>query len=326
MEEHAEEVVLQFDHPRVASNLNLDQPWLEGGLYEVKGLTKDRLVLVRAESDKGPDEIRVLNVSSSEAEWRLFASGQIDVMTSATSWQVEALESDGREKLLPCETRTTVSLFFRLTGVLGDPRLRRAIALSLDRVAIAEELGAEIPHGVPARADLQTAAILVHEVFGTKREVPTLELIFHDRYSELRHLGLVLQKQLRTVGLDVRLRPVSIDELEGRVSTGEFDLVVTSGGYEEKYLPFAFATNGGANFSKYSSQRFDQALRRGDVVEAQRILAEDVPATPLFRVKGYAVVRKGICGARPRVPWDWSWMADLSPCDGQETGHPERME
>jgi peptide/nickel transport system substrate-binding protein len=115
-----------------------------------------------------------------------------------------------------------------------------------------------------------------------------------------RLLAAVLQQQLATVGIKLDLRSYEYATFYSDVTHGAFQMYSLRwiGGNEQPDIfTFVFATTSfspkGANRSHYSNARLDGLLenaaesgdvvrRRADYVEAQQILARDLPAINLW--------------------------------------------
>ena len=116
----------------------------------------------------------------------------------------------------------------------------------------------------------------------------------------MRLLAAVLQQQLARAGIALDLRSYEFATFYSDVTRGAFQMYSLRwiGGNEQPDIfTYAFSTANfspkGANRGHYSNARYDvllddaaqsedTALRRSDYVEAQRILARDLPALNLW--------------------------------------------
>jgi len=202
--------------------------------------------------------------------------------------------------------------------LLSDARVRQAIACAIDRELLIKTLiggharpaesllpeehwawAGEGPHFDfdPARAEQLLDAAGYHRGPGSVR----FHLVMKTSSAEdVRLLSAVLQQQLARVGIALDLRSFEFATFYSDVTRGAFQLYSLRwiGGNEQPDIfSYAFSTARfspkGANRGHYSNGRLDTLLddaaessdqqqRRRDYVEAQQILARDLPAINLW--------------------------------------------
>jgi peptide/nickel transport system substrate-binding protein len=222
--------------------------------------------------------------------------------------------------------------------VLRDRRVRQAIACAMDRQAIVDAIWrgqarlaetmlpaghwaaaapvemAQYPHdvkraeklldeaGFPAGAD----GIRLHVTLKTSTDETT------------RLMAAVLQQQLRAAGIQLDLRAAEFGTFYSDVTRGAFQMYALRwiGSNEDPdifrytYGSKAFPPRG-ANRGRYSNPRIDslleaaagetdQARRRADYLEVQKILAMDLPGIPLWYPNNEVVHSKRILGVKPQ--------------------------
>jgi peptide/nickel transport system substrate-binding protein len=206
----------------------------------------------------------------------------------------------------------------------GDPRIREAFSLSLDRslinrivfqgmydtacgpIAPSGELGT--PTRCPGR-DLARARALLKQA-GVKGEVP-VELTVSTTVEDLR-LGQVVQAMAKEAGFQVRLRPTEFTTLLAHADAGDFQAVSVgwSGRLDPAGNTDAFAGTGGAeNYAGLSRPRIDKLVAQGDHTadpgRRKRIYRELSSAINaqhsivyLYRQRNYVVTTRNVAGLR----------------------------
>jgi len=202
--------------------------------------------------------------------------------------------------------------------LLADVRVRQAIACAIDRDLIVRTL--RRGHGQPSVSLLPPAhwawsGDVARYDYDPARAERLLDASGHSRGhdgtrfhltmktstdEETRLLAAILQQQLAQVGIALEIRSFEFATFYADVTRGAFQLYSLRwiGGNEQPDIfSFAFATANfspkGANRGHYSNPQLDalladaaqspdQAHRRDDYVQAQQILARDLPAFNLW--------------------------------------------
>ncbi len=203
---------------------------------------------------------------------------------------------------------------------LSDPRVRRAIALSIDRDAIVRtiwrgradvvdsilpagswahdpELPKILPDAARARRLLDEAGFRDPDGDGP---LPRLRLTYKTSQNEVRRrVATVIQEQLRQVGILVEIQSLEWGTFFSDVKKGNFQLygLTWVGVFDPDIYHLAFHSSSappdGANRGGYANERVDRLTeaarrepsrekRRGMYREVQRILARDLPVFPLW--------------------------------------------
>ncbi len=203
---------------------------------------------------------------------------------------------------------------------LSDLRVRRAIALSIDRDAIVRtiwmgradvvdtilpagswahepDLPAILPDAAQARRLLDEAGYRDPDGDGP---LPRLRLTYKTSQNEVRRrVATVIQEQLRQVGILVEIQSLEWGTFYSDVKKGNFQLYgLTWVGISDPDIYYhafhsASAPPDGANRGGYSNARVDRLTeaarrepsrekRRGMYREVQRILARELPVFPLW--------------------------------------------
>jgi len=217
---------------------------------------------------------------------------------------------------------------------LSDPRVRRAIALAVDRDAIVRaiwegradvvdtilpvgswahdpELPTVLPDPARARRLLDEAGYRDPDGDGP---LPRLRLTYKTSQNEVRRrVATVVQEQLRQVGIHVEIQSLEWGTFFSDVKKGNFQLYgLTWVGISDPDIYYhafhsASAQPDGANRGGYSNARVDRLTeaarrepsrerRRGMYREVQRILARDLPVFPLWAGRNILVRDRRIRG------------------------------
>jgi peptide/nickel transport system substrate-binding protein len=247
----------------------------------------------------------------------------------------------------------TAYLMFQLDDpLLRDVRVRQAIASSIDREGIVRykflghaRLGASLlPPGnwaldealEPPPYDPVKAARLLDEAghprLGTAPRFVLNYRTSTDRFR--RSIAQVIASELEEVGIGIRLTPLEFGTFFQEIRKGSFQLASLKWPVTEPdLLSWVFASwsiptpdNGytGANRGHYRSAELDTLLDRARVelratdrreayLEAQRIVARDLPYVILWHEDSTAVVRRGFRGFHVSPFGFFSTLADVRP-------------
>jgi peptide/nickel transport system substrate-binding protein len=228
--------------------------------------------------------------------------------------------------------------------LLKDERVRQAIACAIDRATLIQTLlrGHARPAesmlpmnhwawtGEVARTEFDPArAEALLDASGHKRGADGVRLHLTMKTStqeETRLLAAVLQQQLARVGIALDLRSYETATFLSDVRRGAFQMYSLRwiGGNEQPDIfNYVFSTSSfspaGANRSHYSNSRLDALLadaaegidtnkRRADYVEAQQILARDLPAFNLWYLDTIVVHSRRLTEVEPTASGGYSFL------------------
>jgi peptide/nickel transport system substrate-binding protein len=230
--------------------------------------------------------------------------------------------------------------------VLRDRRVRQAIACAMDRQAIVDAIWrgqarlAEtmLPAGHWAAAAPEEMAQYPHDVrraeklldeagFPAGADGIRLHVTLKTSTDETtRLMAAVLQQQLRAAGIQLNLRAAEFGTFYSDVTRGAFQMYALRwiGSNEDPDIfRYTYGSNAfpprGANRGRYSNARIDslleaaageteQARRRADYVEVQKILAFDLPGIPLWYPNNEVVHSKRIQGVKPQGPGTFDYL------------------
>jgi peptide/nickel transport system substrate-binding protein len=204
--------------------------------------------------------------------------------------------------------------------VLKDKRVRQAIACAMDRQEIVDAIwrgqarlaNTLLPAGHWAAAsdaemeqyphDVQRAKKLLDEAgFHADKSGIRLRITLKTSTDEsTRLMAVILQQQLREAGIRLEIRSAEFGTFYSDVTKGAFQMYALRwiGSNEDPDIfRYAYGSSAfppkGANRGRYSNARvdallvaaageMDQAKRREDYIEVQKILANELPGIPLW--------------------------------------------
>jgi oligopeptide transport system substrate-binding protein len=288
-------------------------------------------------------ELRALIVENPGTALRMYLSGQVDAVLGLPADAVGDLRRAKEPGLQLAPSLDTE--FFRVrqvprpdaaenptvTAALRHPRLRLALARSVDRQVLAEELlqGNALPATtfVPARLadylpyhapvevlayDLDRARADLAAARADLGAIPDLDLLVPSQPAErVRAAELVVDGWRRSLGLRVTLTILLQTELRSRERSGAYDLSRASwlGDFlDPTTFLDCFRAGGGANRTGFADPEYDRLLdqaagadaeERWRLLEsAERRLLEQVPLIPLYHNACSFLVRPGLAGIR----------------------------
>ena len=253
----------------------------------------------------------------------------------------------GRSNLKVEETSGTEIqyLAFNLRDpLLADVRVRQAIACAIDRDLIIRTVlrGYAQPAVslLPASHWAWTGDVARY-AFNPARAEKLLDAAGHGRGQDgvrfrltmktsndqgTRLLAAVLQQQLARVGISLDLRSFEFATFYSDVTRGAFQMYSlrwVGGNEQPDIFGYTFLTSNfspkGANRAHYSNTRLDalltdanenpdQSARRKDYVEAQQILADDLPAFNLWYLNTIVVHSQRLINVTPSASGDYGFL------------------
>ncbi len=236
--------------------------------------------------------------------------------------------------------------------VLGDRSVRRALAMAIDRARIAAALGVgAVPASGPLpapllrgtapplpRFDVGAAAALLDSAGwrlapgATNRDRDRIALRFAllvpSTANAGRRAAVLMQDQLRRIGVGMDIEPIDNASLTARLSAHNFDAALVELDWDPSPLSArqlwgteSDASTESANFGGYSSRTFDAAIEsaasaidsstvRSATSHAWRTLVDDAPAIWLYDLERVAAVRRCIRPSGVRADAWWSALSD----------------
>jgi peptide/nickel transport system substrate-binding protein len=291
------------------------------------------------------------------------AAGEADIIEVVVGPEnIERLKRDSALRLVEYPAPVYVYLGFNLRDprdpdrphpLFGDRALRRALALATDRSALVEAvLGGygvvppgpttpmvSIAQGAPPQLPFDAAhAERLLDSLGWQRGGDSIrsragrrlafEALYPSSSGIRQRAAVILQEQLRRVGVELKITPIELNVWLDRARAGRFDAMI--GGWQIDLPPsglrelWGSAGIGGSNYSHYVNPAFDSLITRAgavtDPIEARRlwheaidVINQDAPAVWLFSPTMFAGLSRRLENVtiRPDEWWAtlWTWRA-----------------
>lgn len=254
-----------------------------------------------------------------EIEWKhdidkiytLFQEGKIDwigdPVTILSLEQIRKLEKEGKLRGQQVERRFLL-LFNTQHPLLSSVPIRQALSLAVDRTLICQDI---YPHSIPISPSSYSKELAtsffeegLRELGLTRVQFPTLTFSYSDQ-TRRDQLAAYLQKTWKDLlGIQVQLQRTSWNSFRSKLEKGQFEICCTiQDAVGEHSLPHLERYEGPSswNFSQWSHCVYRDLMTRAQkeknpakhrflIEQAEKILAENVPFTPLFNyVHLYAI-------------------------------------
>ena len=257
-----------------------------------------------------------------------FMKGKLHVTSTVPVDAIPQLRKTRPESLYTDELLGTYAYVFNVEKKpFNDPRVRRALALAIDRDVMIEEvmggaerpLGGIIPPGMPdyeaigaPKTDLEEARRLLSEAgFDDPADFPQIDLLINRMTRHRRIAEVLCSMWKKGLGINAVVREQNWKDYLDSIADGEFE-VARSGWVANYNDPMAlldsFESGSLSNDMNWSDASFDALIRQarntGDrtrrlaiLQDAERLMLKQQPLIPLFtysqtylvdpRVKGW---------------------------------------
>lgn len=290
----------------------------------------DRLTLERRIGD-GPTAI-VVDLFATEGEaLDAFLDGDLDWTTAPPDRIGEASEAVGSAGIVPFHGGLMLGVDAGVAP-LGSDDLRRAIALAIDRQAIADAVFGPtagpalglIPEGVPGGdsdacrgvcgPSRDEAATLVARAFPDGQAQPLRLLV--DEGQAMRGVAGVIEDQLSEVGIEVETTPQPVPTYESLIAAGQQQLFVFGwlgvSRTPASHLPPLFDSASPDNVTGLADAGIDEILRaalrepipsvRASIWRSvETAILERVPVVPLVQFRTTGVLNPRVSGFEVRA-------------------------
>lgn len=310
----------------------------------------------------GTDRLIVRVAKSADARLNLLLSGEVDAMDNInpTPTNLSRVKADSSLRLVSAPSNSLGYLLYnrrdpenlgRPHPILSDLDVRRAIGLAIDRdLLIRATLGqyGDVPYGPvssqlwirhgapePSRQDQSAARRLLagrgwvdRDGDGIREDRDgkplSLRLTVSTTSSLRPQMALMIQEQLRQVGVRIELLRVDAPVWIQRRKAGNFDIDFSSGSQDPSPsgLTFSWSCNGAGNVAKYCDPAADSLLDRailsptGDRKLWHQFLKrveEEAPATFLYNQAAVFAINRRFRDVviTPESYWSsvWRWSA-----------------
>jgi oligopeptide transport system substrate-binding protein len=289
------------------------------------------------------DEVRFYPLESYDTEERMFRAGQLHVTASIPLNKIDRYREEQPEVFR--SEPYLAAAYFRVQvkrPPLNDPRVRRALALALDRVSLAKNVlrGVKTPAYVltpPGTAGFQpppqfsdnpdhARALLAEAGYPGGRGFPTIEILYPTSDNGRIVCEALQEMWRRQLGIDVRLHNQEWKVYLDSMNTENYQLAWSAWGGD--YVdPMAFldqlVTDGGNNRTGWSNVEYDRLLSDVQRVthsaerlrlfeRMEELIGEEVPVIPLYHHEQTYLARPEVKGWYPTLlhvhPLQYVWL------------------
>ena len=277
-------------------------------------------------------QLRFYVIRDSESRMAAFAKGQLDVLSDLGGPDVRQIRRVAGTSLVSAPVAGINAILIRADHApLNDVRVRRALAMAIDRRAIAAlATGATgranasvVPVASPFHTALHDAALRYDPAAARALLAQTayrgepITMVTTRRYVDVFDQALIVQAMARKVGLNIRLEVLDWATQLNRYQSGEYQLMsFLYSARADPYLSYD-AMLGDQHVSKRkvwgdraaiallrtAGEAGDRAQRQAAFDALHRMMVAQTPMIVLFNAADLNATRKGIAGYR-------SWMLE----------------
>ncbi len=278
------------------------------------------------------NEIDFYPVDNAQTEERMFRAGQLHITSTVPIDKIEVYEkkSPGLIRIDPY-MGTYYYMINTLKKPFDDPRVRRALAMSVDRKQIVEKVtkGGQKPAyaftppntmGFTAKSaipyDIEGARKLLAEAgYPDGKGFPETELIYNTNDAHRKIAVAIQQMWKKALNIDITLYNQDWKVFLDNQRTLNFTIARAAwiGDYPDPntFLDM-WVTGGGNNHTGWSNKTYDSLIARaaetidkkeryGYFQQAEKILAEDVPIIPIYTYTRVYLIRPEVKGWYPNI-------------------------
>ena len=282
-------------------------------------------------------------IESSDTDERAFRSGQLHKTYVLPETKIDAYRQKYRDVL---QIDPFLGTYFYVCNTtktpLNDKRVRRALAMAIDREAIVKNVtrGGQIPayhftppgtSGYTARArfpfDIAGARKLLAEAgYSENKPLPPVEILFNTLETHRAVAEAIQDMWRRNLGVDARLLNQEWKVYLDSKKTGNYH-VARFGWIGDYPDPNSFldlwVTGGGNNDSRWSNAEYDRLIREASGTadqqkrlevfqQAEAILMEELPIIPIYFYTRVYALHPGVQGWHPTIldnhPYQHLWL------------------
>jgi oligopeptide transport system substrate-binding protein len=278
------------------------------------------------------NEIHFYPVDNEQTEERMFRSGQLHLTETIPSEKIEVYKKKYPEQIkIDPFLGTYYYLINTLKKPFDDPRVRRALAMSINRKQIVEKItkGGQIPAyaftppdtmGFTAKSaisyDIEGARKLLAEAgYPDGKGFPECELIYNTNEGHQKIAVAIQQMWKNALNINITLSNQDWKVFLDNQRTMNFLISRASwiGDYPDpNTFMDMWVTNGGNNHTGWSNKTYDdlitKAARTIDKEEryecfqqAEKLLADEVPIIPIYTYTRVYLIRPEVKGWYPNI-------------------------
>lgn len=319
-------------------------PWTKPGKIVSNGpfildswSLNQRMVLVKSPTYWDAATVRLKEIhlhagESREAEERAFRNGQLHLTEALPPGKADAWRADPQQRLRIDPLLGTE--FYRINvnrPFLNDRRIRRALALAVDRQAIVEKIlrAGQLPAraltppdtaGYTPAAQIPTdpdaaRALLADAGYPGGKGAPAIEFLYNTSESHRAIAESVQEMWRRELGLDIRLTNQEDGSIRAARTSGSYQ-VLRSAWIGDTVDPMTFlgvfTSDSGNNFTNWKNPLYDrllfEAARTPDTAarhalyqKAEALLLDDAPIIPIYHYAHVFLIQPSVKGWHPTL-------------------------
>jgi oligopeptide transport system substrate-binding protein len=271
-------------------------------------------------------------IGNANTEEYAFRSGQLHVTGTIPVARIPHYEKNAPEVLRLDPYLGTYYYLFNVTHKpLDDVRVRQALSRAIDRERLAKYVvkagqqaafhftppgtGGYLSTARTAQDADEARALLAEAGFPGGAGFPVLSLLYNSSDAHAQIAQAIQQMWKQTLGIDIRLENKEWKVYLADTQQGRYDIARASwiGDYVDPntFLDM-WITGGGNNRARWSHARYDEliaqaartvepAARYAAFQEAEGILMEQVPITPLYFYRSKSLVQPSVKGWHPTL-------------------------
>ena len=280
-----------------------------------------------------PARTRFTFYDSIQAQVLAMQGEQLDVLLHTPVQGSQALLADGRLNILALKSSAHEQVHMRTDrGAFADPRVRRAIALSLNREHLvlglfrgmatpgndspfAPIFAATDPEVPQRRQDMRQASELLQAAGYARGFRATLTT---ERFVEMPDYAVIIQNAVRPLNIELRLNVEEQSAYYGRAVFGESDWLDSEMGIEDYahrgvpniFLTATLGSRGTFNAAHFRNPEYDRLVagyiaaleptaQREAAGRIQRLLLDQTPVIAAYFYDWLSVTTKRIRGVQP---------------------------
>lgn len=321
--------------------------YIGNGPFKIKSWNpKENILLVPNENYWGKndvklDELRFDIIVDDKTYLNAFKAGEVDIIDAPPASEIPSLLASGEGKIYPY-----LGTYFYVVNVsgnnsnpevvkfLGNPKVRKALALGLNKKLIVEEVtkGGQLParsfvsEGIvatdgknftensaylPGEGDVELAKKLMAEAgYTTPESIPKLTFTFNTGDGHAMVAQAVQDMWKKNLGVDVDLKNEEWAVFQTTRNNKNYD-IARHGWIADYNDPMNFldlwVTGGGNNVSGYSNPEYDNLIKEAQkendpekrtalLHKAENILMDDMPIIPLYYYTSVVVANPKVKG------------------------------
>jgi len=291
------------------------------------------------------DAIEFYAISDDAAEERLFRTGQLDMTNSLPLSKIDVYRQDYPDQL---RISPYLGIYYYVFNIakppLNDPRVRKALALAIDREAIVNNVtrggqraaySVSYPNtlGYTPRARLtgdiaEAQRLLAEAGYPGGRGMPPIELLYNTSEAH-RSIAEAIQAMWRTnLGVDLRLENQEWAVYLSMTEAKNFELA--RGGWIADYvhpnsLLEIWESRNGNNHSNWANPEYDRLYQEALAASSEearyeiyqrmdQILVNEVPLVPIYHYTRVYAVSPRVRGISENLldlhPYKYVWISD----------------